>query len=76
MSFRYDSLSSGNSIQISFLGSAVIDKKHRADIVFTFEEIEFLRDMAWVAGSNQDARKQGSKGKNERVFRGKVMPMH
>lgn len=52
----------------SLLLSAFISRKHRSNVFFTVDEVEFLRKLAWVGESYQCARERGAKSEKEGYF--------
>lgn len=67
---------SRNYFLIRLLRSGSIDEKHRANVVFTFEVVEFIREISWARGAHQSSEKQEAESKEEGLFRSRVALMY
>lgn len=73
---RDDLLRSRNSTLDFLFCPAFINKKHRADIFFTNEEIKLLEKMAWVCEAYTYAKGEWAESQDKGVFVERAVSMY
>lgn len=65
LALRDDALECASFTLVSLLHSSFINKRHRANFFFTADEVEYVREMAWVYGANKLAKEQGAESQHK-----------